>query len=1073
MDAVAYARVVDKVFGEMSEEPSVADRRAEVARLIRGMLRALGAEGHSPGRTQAIQRVTLSENDARGNAAEPAAVRVLLVSSNVVRELDRGGWPIGTLVHRDARGCETAVVPYDYDATRSYVDLIELIRAFVGRAGLGHTRTPSRLLSVGLMFHTEQERTLKCFARDPLKSTVYASDESLEPFRQFVHVLRAFYGVEDVDLISCSVVENAENVLARLDYGGARVNASMDVTGQAGGSVRSSKGDWVLEMGNVDLVGRYFNARIAQTSLMLLFGLNLRTTATSPEDALVDIGYQVYNQVPAVRLIVDALVGVSQAMFAGKSFLEILCVFTDVIGFIPGPIGFVAGLAGAALSIAIYAEKVKSGTATGLDHLDLVMGCVGCMMSVVPGARAAAKMAAHSAKIASKSVKTKIVTMTIRLADNIAGGTERCRKVAQTVPEFKVGHLRAVKQAMGHARGALKQTIDASLGRAEKAAKLVDMHGQFTAIENILSVIPTSADDGEDATDKWTLSRQALIDAVCSLQRSAKEVDDVGVRREADFSALLVMQYGTATIYRGDDEVFIDNATEREPYRVTSAVTRIKVNPYTKLSINRQVWENESTTEVRVVDVNLPVDNYAVFAIGYDGGVWGGDPHPGTLVVETVRDSQYSIAIGENSRGAAAEDPRIDDALVNDRAQAIYGHASLRVPTADIKTVRIGPNTTVVVSRKPPRETKAVDVVCAWANKTNAEMVITNIRELAAVPNRGSPVVHMNVSVMSSTPYAYGSYVRLMFQDATPRSLAVAELLVRYSGYHIEGGVLKFDRAQHNRAAVAGAASAKSSSGDARRVVDKNVASEFESNTEIMPWVEVPVGSESSDRYIDNVHVIFSGDAAKREWLRGASIGIFDRWHYLVDSTPVWSDSDSNDVVANTRELDYPRYKGLRFNLMYLQVESSGGGVRRPDLIAWVQVENVQGAGFNCFTRPAISLIPEQRADIMRAGAAGATGNIQFVNTGNYYAEVPDYLGMPILYRYIKLWTREPLGRSKIDLYMYTQKTNPNGFLRPSSGVRGPTYVSVFKKSVALPSAVDSMLFGTNYKYYCVDLYAT
>jgi hypothetical protein len=327
---------------------------------------------------------------------------------------------------------------------------------------------------------------------------------------------------------------------------------------------------------------------------------------------------------------------------------------------------------------------------------------------------------------------------------------------------------------------------------------------------------------------------------------------------------------------------------------------------------------------------------------------------------------------------------------------------------------------------------------------------------------------------MSNTPYAYGSYVRLMFHDATPRSLAVAELLVRYSGYYLEGGVLKFERALHNRAAVASAASAvgaaQSSSGDARRVVDKNVASEFESNTEIMPWVEVLVGSESSDRYIDNVHVIFSGDAVKRARLRGASIGIFDRWHYLVDSTPVWSDNDSNDVVANTREIDYPRYKGLRFNLMYLQVESCGGGVRRPDLIAWVQVENVQGAGFNCFTKPAISLIPEQRADIMRAGAAG---NVPFVNTGNYYAEVPDYLGMPIMYRYIKLWTREPLGRSKIDLYMYTQKTNPNGFLSPSSGVRGPTYVSVFKKSVALPPAVDSMLFGTSYKHYCVDLYAT
>jgi hypothetical protein len=550
-------------------------------------------------------------------------------------------------------------------------------------------------------------------------------------------------------------------------------------------------------------------------------------------------------------------------------------------------------------------------------------------------------------------------------------------------------------------------------------------------------------------------------------------VDDVGIRRDADFSKLLVMQYGTATIYRGTDEVFIDNTTERDPYKATSAVTRIKVNPYTKLSINGQVWLNSSTTEVRVVDVNLPVGNYAVFAIGYDGDASVADEMcvPGTLVVETPRDSRYSIAIGGNRAGAAAEDARIDDALVNDAARAIYGHASLRVPTVDIATMRVGPLTTVVVSRRAPRETQAEDVLCAWANKANTEMVITTVKEvLEALPNRGPSVVYLNVSAMSNTPYTYASYVRLMFQDKTPRSLAVAELVVRYSGYYIEGGVVKFERAQHNRAAVA---SARASSGDARAVVDKSVASEFESSTEVMPWVEVCVGGPSSNKYIDHVHVIFSGDATKRARLRGASIGIFDGWHYLVDSTPVWSETDGNDVVANTRELDYPRYKGLRFNLMYLQVDASAPGAKRSDLIAWIQVENVQGSGFNCFTKPAISLVAEQRLDIMRATPSTTAETIPLVSTGNYYAEVPDYLGMPIMYRFIKLWTRGPLGRSKIDLYMYTQKTNPNGFYNASSGVRGPTYLSVFKKSVALPPAVDGMLFGTTYNYYCVDLYAT
>jgi hypothetical protein len=132
----------------------------------------------------------------------------------------------------------------------------------------------TRLLSVGLMFHTAQSDTLQCFARDPVKSTVHGTVEQFEPFRQFVSVLRIFYQIEALDLISCNVAQNpTSNVIARLNYGGGvRVNASINVTGQSNaGRGRGARpmGDWVLEMGGVDLVGRYFNAKITKVDLQL------------------------------------------------------------------------------------------------------------------------------------------------------------------------------------------------------------------------------------------------------------------------------------------------------------------------------------------------------------------------------------------------------------------------------------------------------------------------------------------------------------------------------------------------------------------------------------------------------------------------------------------------------------------------------------------------------------------------------------------------------------------------------------------------------------------------------------
>ena len=200
-------------------------------------------------------------------SSAPAADRVLLVASDVLA--GAGGSERFASYLADKK---VAVVPYNYDRVATYAELADLVKAQVegsSAAGAAGPGAPKTLKSVGIMYHTPNRYSLQCFASDPAKSTVDGSPETFESVRRFVAALRATYGVEDVDLISCDVVSATSGVLASLDYGGARVNASTNTTGQVkGGPV----GDWVLEMGNADLIGTYFNGTITQSEIALKGG---------------------------------------------------------------------------------------------------------------------------------------------------------------------------------------------------------------------------------------------------------------------------------------------------------------------------------------------------------------------------------------------------------------------------------------------------------------------------------------------------------------------------------------------------------------------------------------------------------------------------------------------------------------------------------------------------------------------------------------------------------------------------------------------------------------------------------
>ena len=189
--------------------------------------------------------------------------RVLLVASDVLAQA--GG---KTKLESYLSSANVAVVPYNYDRVATYAELGDLVKA----------TGASRVRSVGIMYHTPNRYNLKCFASDPEKSTVSGSLESFEPFRRFVVALRGAYGVEDVDLVSCDVVSAESSVLSALDFNGARVNASTNTTGQV---KQGPVGDWVLELGNVNLIGRYFNASITTADL----ALQVRAPARAPTPA--------------------------------------------------------------------------------------------------------------------------------------------------------------------------------------------------------------------------------------------------------------------------------------------------------------------------------------------------------------------------------------------------------------------------------------------------------------------------------------------------------------------------------------------------------------------------------------------------------------------------------------------------------------------------------------------------------------------------------------------------------------------------------------------------------------------
>ena len=150
-------------------------------------------------------------------------------------------------------------VIYSWDETRSFVDLFEQIYSTV-RAHASRSSGPE-VVSIGVMFHSQERYTLQMFANDTRRSTVHAGDEdsSFADFRDFVRLCRIAFGIDELDIISCWVVDNTRNTILNT------MGAALDVKINASVKQEGAGGNWTLEEGNVDMVGRYFKKNIKKT----------------------------------------------------------------------------------------------------------------------------------------------------------------------------------------------------------------------------------------------------------------------------------------------------------------------------------------------------------------------------------------------------------------------------------------------------------------------------------------------------------------------------------------------------------------------------------------------------------------------------------------------------------------------------------------------------------------------------------------------------------------------------------------------------------------------------------------
>ena len=131
------------------------------------------------------------------------------------------------------------------------------------------TNDVSKVTSVGLMYHSPGKDELGMFSNAEVVKVI-ETDTSLSNLKKydvfilFARLIKCRTGATNLDMISCSLVQNPDSSLFKyIDiHALLNVNASTNITG--------GEGEWVLEQGDRDLIGRYFNHSIKKSDLRLI-----------------------------------------------------------------------------------------------------------------------------------------------------------------------------------------------------------------------------------------------------------------------------------------------------------------------------------------------------------------------------------------------------------------------------------------------------------------------------------------------------------------------------------------------------------------------------------------------------------------------------------------------------------------------------------------------------------------------------------------------------------------------------------------------------------------------------------
>jgi len=351
-----------------------------------------------------------------------------------------------------------------------------------------------------------------------------------------------------IDFLGCSLTQNPHFQMFKslLLYTSNMITTSSDdLTGNIIGA------NWMLEDGDINLIGTYF---VPETPEMM-------------KEFPIEFSFTLLTQ--ATLKFVDTIR--NPKTFKGKSPLQIASIVFEIVSYIPGPVGFVAGLVEFGLNTTEYSNKVKSGKATTNDHVDFSMSALGTLVSCVPNSRTANGF--------SRMTQTnKIVSRTNGIGK-------------------RVKLLGAELDCMTNSFTTTVQGMDLM---SKSITGITELHEKFTALERVIQIIVTETTDDEDIEKKTQIFRQSLIEIVSSIAR-----DELCKDRIDNFAQIIATQYGTCTVngmdkfsteinwqsilrdYRG---IFIDNETKVITTDIKNPEITIKINPRTIV----YVWSNSN-----------------------------------------------------------------------------------------------------------------------------------------------------------------------------------------------------------------------------------------------------------------------------------------------------------------------------------------------------------------------------------------------------------------------------------------------------------------------------------------------